>query len=479
MRPWVPLIFIITLPMMAANAAFLSLDMLDLLFHNYEFWFITVLSIFNWVGLALIFDDVRAIVCVGTFSNAPSIIAIDANYRMYPTMAKTIVVAGPAMLILTVCCAYRLVVDSSYPTLELGGLVFHSRQIVIFTSSTLALFIVKKAYFKYRRMGVRPDTGESGVDTPHRRHIIPCVVLQARLRLDPVAIQPRLTANQDSASPRVANILEATGATPPPGVTSAPQIQQLRLSNDKAFVVDARRTVVRRLLELVNSYHQMTTTISFFGVLGLLATTAVWVLLLQHDQTKANERLALAVAVIAAACTLLFTSATVALSQRDLLRLLVWNFDVVFSTLQGTALAVCLLDLLRWRAAPSLAVVSWWLWFHWLLVLDALTPIVAHQLRLRKFFALPAILLVLAVAFVSVLELLVGSSTVFSPRLLWSLRVTSFGDFDLHTDTLAVQRVVTIVGWSSRLVIELAVSDQNQLVYIRRHINYVSPYATF
>ncbi|RLN88165.1 hypothetical protein BBJ28_00016572 [Nothophytophthora sp. Chile5] len=479
MRPWVPLIFIITLPKVMAVAAFLSLDMLALLLHSYEFWFISALNTLNWVGLALIFGDVRAIVCVGVCFNAQSVVAIDANYRMYPIMAKGVVMAGPAMLTLTVCCAYRLVAVSSYPTLELGGLAFHSRQVVIFTSSTLALFIVKKAYFKYRRMGVRPDTGESGVDTPRHRHIIPCVVLQARLRLDPVAIQPRLTANQDNASPRVANILEATGATPPPDVASAPQIQQLRLSNDKAFVVDARRTVVRRLLDLVNSYYQMTTAVSFFGILGLLATIAVWVLLLQHDQSKAVEQLTLRMGVIAAASTLLFTSATVALAQRDLLRLLVWNFDVVFSTLQGTVLAVCLLDLLRWRAASSLAVVSWWLWFHWLLVLDALTPSVTDELRIRKHLALPAILLVLVVAFVCALELLVGSSTVFSPRLLWSLRVTSFGDFDLHTDTLAVQRVVTIVGWSSRLVIDFAMGDPDQLVYIRRHVEYVSPYATF
>ncbi|RLN92459.1 hypothetical protein BBJ28_00002892 [Nothophytophthora sp. Chile5] len=479
MRPWVPLIFIITLPKVAAVTAFLSLDVLALLFHSYEFWFISALNTLNWVGLALIFGDVRAIVCVGVCFNAQSVVAIDANYRMYPIMAKGVVMAGPAMLILTVCCAYRLVADSSYPTLELGGLVFHSRQIVIFTSSTLALFIVKKAYFKYRRMGVRPDTGESGVDTPHRRHIIPCVVLQARLRLDPVAIQPRLTANQDSASPRVANILEATGATPPPGVTSAPQIQQLRLSNDKAFVVDARRTVVRRLLELVNSYYQMITALCSFGALGLGATAGLWILLLQRDPQEANEQLTLGIAVIAVSCSLLFTSATVALAQRDLLRLLAWNFDVVFSTLQATALAMCLLDLLRWRAASSLAVVSWWLWFHWLLVLDALTPSVTHQLIIRKCFALPATLLVLLVASACAMELLVGSSTIFSPRLLWSLRITSFGDFDLHTDTLAVQRVVTIVGWSSRLVLDFAMGDQNQLVYIRRHINYVSPYATF
>ncbi|RLN88167.1 hypothetical protein BBJ28_00016570, partial [Nothophytophthora sp. Chile5] len=456
MKPWVSLIFVASLLPLPFVTGFLSLDVLTQLLHNYEFWFVSALNALNWLGVGLIFGDVRAIACVGLCFNVQLFVVIDANYRAYPSATKAIMVAGPAMLALTVCSTYGLVADSNSPTLTLGGLVLQSRQIVVFTSSTLAVFMIKKGYFKHRRMGVHPHRGGSPIDAPSARHTIPCVVLQARLRLLPIGIQTRHFPNQPSTFPLASNIREESEVVGPSNAEIAPHSQQMRLSNSKAFVVDARRTLVcGRLLEQFITSWWWQTALYGTGAVGLTATTAVWILLLQPGRQEANEQLATILGVVAAACSLLFTTATVALTQRDLLRLLAWSFDVVFSTVQGTALAVCLLDLLRWRAVSSLAVVSWWLWFHWLLILDALIPSVTHQLRLRKYFALPVIVLVLVAASVCALGLLMDGDKLFSSRLLWSMRLTNIGDFNLHTDSLAVQRVVTIVGWSARLVVEL------------------------
>ncbi|RLN92460.1 hypothetical protein BBJ28_00002893 [Nothophytophthora sp. Chile5] len=479
MRPWVPLMLVTSLVPLLFGVVFLSLDVLALLLRNYEFWFISVLNTLNWLGLGLIFGDVRAGMCLSVGFTAQVAVAIDANYRTYPTTIKAIVLGGPLMLGITVCCAYQLVTDASYPTLELGRLRFHSRLVVIFTASTHSVFMVKKAYARHRRMGTNPSQQESRV-APNIRHTIPCVVLQARLRLDPVGTQSRLSIHKENTSPLMTNIPEEIGGARPPNVARPPQIQHFRLSNDETFVVDARRTVVHsRLLERLSTSCWWIAALYSTGAVGLATTGIAWVLLLQPHQQEANEHLSMIVGIVAVTCSLIFTSATVALSQRDLLRLLVWNFDVVFSAVQGTALALCLLDLLRWRPTSSLAVISWWLWFHWLLVLDALTPSVTHRLRLRKLFALPAILLVLVIASVCALGLQIEGGALFSSRLLWSVRVARIGNFDLHTSTLAVQRIATIVGWSARLVIELTVGNPDQLLYIRRYIEYASPYATF
>ncbi|RLN63948.1 hypothetical protein BBJ28_00017037 [Nothophytophthora sp. Chile5] len=148
MTPWVPLIFVtFVLPLLSA-VAFLSLDVLAQLLRNYEFWFISTLNMLNFLGLGLIFGDERAAVCVALCLNVQSVVAIDANYRHFPAAVKSIVVAGPAMLALVVCCAYRLLADSAYPSLSLGGLVLQSRQIVIFTASTLSVFLIKKSYVR-------------------------------------------------------------------------------------------------------------------------------------------------------------------------------------------------------------------------------------------------------------------------------------------------------------------------------------------
>ncbi|RLN88168.1 hypothetical protein BBJ28_00016571 [Nothophytophthora sp. Chile5] len=489
MKPWVPLIFATSVLSPLFFLPFLSLELLALLHCHYEYWFISALSLLNWASLGQIFGDVRMVTCVSLWLNAQSVAVIDANYRTFPAAVKSILLSGPFMITLVVSNVYGLVADARSPTLELGKLTVHSRQIVVFTASTLSIFMLKKAFLKHWRQHARVRDREVNGDTISARHTIPCVVLQARLRLNPVGTSNRTSTLRFSASCQfkcqenaLADGPDAPEVTQTPGLsaTKPPHILQLRLSNDQAFVIDARRTLLpRKLFKNFEASCRLRSALYGVGAVGLAATAAAWVLLLQHRRQEANKQFTLVLGIIAATCSLLFMSATVAFTQRDLLRLLAWNFDVAFSIAQCTALTVCLLDLLRWRAAPSLAVFSWWLWFHWLLVLDALTPTATRHFHLRKYFALPAVVSVLVIAAACALEISMGSSIVFTSRLLWEVHVTNIGDFHLHTDTLAVQRVVTIMGWSARLVIELAVSDQNQLLYIRRHIEYASPYATF
>jgi hypothetical protein len=255
--------------------------------------------------------------------------------------------------------------------------------------------------------------------------------------------------------------------------------QQLQLAPAKTLVVDARKTLLpRHLVRRLSSGHARR-ALYVTGAVGLSTTALSWLLLLQYFQLEWPAELRLVVAVTAAVSSLAFTTTAILLAQRDLLRLLVWNFDVLFSTFQGTALAVCLLDLLQWQAASSFAVVAWWLWFHCLLVLDAVTPTFTRHLNIRRHFGLSAVVVVLAVAGACALELLIGEGDVFVSRLLWSVRVVKATGFELHSSTLAVQRTVTIVGWFPRLLVELATGNSDQLLFIRRQVEYFSPYATF
>lgn len=114
-----------------------------------------------------------------------------------------------------------------------------------------------------------------------------------------------------------------------------------------------------------------------------------------------------------------------------------------------------------------------------LLVLDAVIPSLTHQLHIRRYFGLPAVILVLCVAVGCAFELIIGDDEIFSPRLLWSIRVNNKASFDMHTSVLAVQRTVTIVGWFPRLLVELAVGNPGQLLFTRRQVEYFSPFATF
>ncbi|EEY66909.1 uncharacterized protein PITG_17780 [Phytophthora infestans T30-4] len=440
-RPWIPLLGGISLFPPLCFALFFSVEILALLRSNYEFWFVSVLNVINWVGIANIFGDFRAVVCLSFWLNSQNIISIDANYRTYQTTVKSIVMAGPSMLALVLCCSYRLIVDSTYPSFSIGSVTLQWRQIVIFSASTLIIFMLKKSYAKIRR---------------GNRHIVSCVVLRARMRLAPAKNKQRL---------RLTKFVDKEAA-------SASSVRRLRLASHGSFIVDARRILLPQAYLGYFLEPRMRVILYVVATIGIILTATSWGLLLQHSE------FVLAPAIGAFVSSLLFVLITATLAQKDLVQLLVRKFDALFSTLQATALALCLLDMLQWQLSSSLTVISWWLWFLWIVMLDALTPCVTHQLQLRKL-GLPAIILVLLVAGTCAVDIVLGDDTLFKPRLLISLSLPHLGTYHEYTGTVAVQRVVTIIGWNSRLVFELAFSDPNQLAFICKGVEYSSSFLTF
>ncbi|KAG2829786.1 hypothetical protein PC111_g7634 [Phytophthora cactorum] len=454
-RPWIPLLGAISLFPPLSFSLFFSVEILALLKKNYEFWFISILNVINWVGIANIFGDFRAVVCLSFWLNSQNIISIDANYRTYQTTVKSIVMAGPSMLALVFCCSYRLIVDSTYPSFSIGTVTLQWRQIVIFSASTLIIFMFKKAYAKIRRRRRRVQSRIAS-NTGGDRHIICCVVLRARMRLAPSKNKRRLRLNK---------FVKKEAA-------SASSTQQLRLAFHGSVIVDSRRVLLPQQYLKCFLEPSMRAALYVIATTGLVLTVTSWTLLLLHSEYV------LAPAIGAFVSSLLFVLITVSLAQRDILRLLVRKFDALFSTFQATALALCLLDMLQLQISSSLAVVTWWLWFLWVVMLDALTPCVARQLRLRKL-ALPAIILVLLIAGICAVDIVLGDDKLFKSRLLFSLSLPRLGTFHEYTDTLAVQRVVTIIGWNARLVFELAFGDPNQLIFICKGVEYTSPFLTF
>ncbi|POM78537.1 Hypothetical protein PHPALM_3929 [Phytophthora palmivora] len=476
--PGVPfMVAVIVLPPVIF-VTFFSLDILVLLASHYEFWFITVLNTLNWVGLGVIFGDIRAISCVGLWLSSQSVVLIDSNFRTFPTAVKSIIISGPFLMLLVVCCSYNLVADANYPAIKIGKLTVQTRQIVIFASSTLSLFVVKKAYTKNHRLRIRLRDRENDPDSAQGLHTIPCVGLHARLRLSHRGVKKSIGQTQFGKS-TMRNLLVLTPRSTTPAINTTSTVQKLKLAPHDPLFVDARSVMLpgKLLTWMEAPYAQSFVYVA--GVMGLSATAISWMLIVYHHDRTSSIDIERCVAVIAAMCSLAFMLVAFSLAQRDLLRLVVWNFDVLFSTFQGSALAVCMLDLLNWQASASLAVFAWWLWFHCLLVLDALTPSLTRQLNIRKHFGLAAIVVILGVTVGCALELInADDDGVFTSRLLWSVHLSG-ADFDLHTSTLAVQRTITIVGWFPRLLVELATGSPDQLLFIHRQVEYFSPYATF
>lgn len=163
--------------------------------------------------------------------------------------------------------------------------------------------------------------------------------------------------------------------------------------------------------------------------------------------------------------------------QRDLLRALVTNFDFLFSSLQFLVAMVMLADMVRWdhRAIGAL---SWLLWFHLALLLDALTPPVRMNLGVRKVFALPVVLGSLAGAALVVYSFFFAHVDVFEERTLVEFELHGHS-IALRTKSLLLNRLFTVSLWSARLAWETTCCRENELTFVRGTLEYYNPMETF
>ncbi|KAL3659451.1 hypothetical protein V7S43_015443 [Phytophthora oleae] len=97
--------------------------------------------------------------------------------------------------------------------------------------------------------------------------------------------------------------------------------------------------------------------------------------------------------------SVVFVSVFACASQRDMLRALLFhNFGFVFSMMHCSVACLCVADMLSWDYR-CWAVLSAFLWFVWVQLLDAVTPPVRRQLRFSKVQVVPVLWLLWALMF--------------------------------------------------------------------------------
>lgn len=312
-----------------------------------------------------------------------------------------------------------------------------------------------------------------------RFRVVPCIVLKARLALRPWRSGRRAAMVGGAHLRNHANMRQLLSATRQP----------LRGSHhwSTTFVIDARRTLLPALHRVWLSSASgsrvsevMSLLVAVTGAVGFVASVAAWMLLFLTRPLELVEAKWIT-GVIAAGSSHVYVMSTFLLCQRDLILALATNFDLMFTAFQCQALALTMMDMLQWRPHDCLAVIAWWLWFNWLFLHDALTPPARRLLQFRRRSALCVIVWVLAIA-VAVMALIfaddrpVSEQSLLADRQVWAFHWRGVRSFELHTKDFAVQRVATIVGWSTRLVLELARSDRHEeLLFIRQPLEYSCP----
>lgn len=297
---------------------------------------------------------------------------MDANFRTYPTVLRTIVVVTPAVVSIAVFCALEIVHHPKNLHIFVGGNAVSIANVLSFTSTTLAIFLIKKVVLKIR--GAHATFPGSD--------IIACVVLRAKMELRPARSTRRLHKYVD-----VSSIASAT-----------PQIQPMVLSRRMLSKIDALNCFLPQCFSTKHDAPVTAWLLALWylvGVIGLLLLSVPFVSLMVNAEALHTPLLqplpSNAASWIALSCTVAFCGGAMLHLQADLLHALCSNFDNVFASIQAVTMMVCLADTTRRDLARCLVLLAWTIWFQLALTVDAFTPLMKEKLHLRKRFFAPRV----------------------------------------------------------------------------------------
>lgn len=94
---------------------------------------------------------------------------------------------------------------------------------------------------------------------------------------------------------------------------------------------------------------------------------------------------------------------------------------------------------------------SSWIWVHWVMTLDALTPVARQKLAFHLYFAVPVLVLRLGIQIVLILDVLFWDELRIHDHLI--LRGSIVGrDFRVSLLPFVASRVLTNIVWCARLM---------------------------
>lgn len=475
--------FLLSLPSFLVSMAVTNTQLLKLLLREYEFWLFTAMNTTVWGLLGKMLGGTRGIAPIAGWFGTELVIISDSNIRSLPLLLRGALIWIPGTVSLAVICWARLfdVNSSAYSSFVAAHrMVFTPINLMLNTGITLCVYVVRRCYSK--RI-VFSNAFE--VD-----RLVPCGVIHARLHLQQVGHpleQSRYPADTDRIAPHAAMVNEDNSSrrihwfrtdhcnirTVPvtkiaPSPVISPLIQQLQLAPLRFTHVHSHHVIFDVISSCSTPLGRVQTLLLYgIGLTGLALTG--YGVFLSPEKHELHYQL---VSPVALAATTIFVAPFALSYQRYLLRALVWNFDVAFLSLQVTAYIAGLAFIVRDRRC--LVMFSLHLWFHFALLVDALTPAVKTHFRFRKVFTAPGMLLY------NVMGLWIGYGTFVRAVPFFHdqpvVCVDMFGSSHcILTTSFVIHRMATTLLWSVRMVWEICVGHENELVFFRGNVRFFCP----
>lgn len=497
----IPIATLGCLPVVVFTVMLMSRDILVLIVKHHEFWVFTLANANMWVIAAIWFNDVRSMGCIPCFLVTELVIIMDANYRTVITSMRSGLLWIPSMICIIVALGTKTVdidprrFDLIIPKNKINFTLANS---FINTTTTLVIYVMRKTL---RRRKVLTQTFL-------RDRMMPCSVIRSNLVLrlmssgDNAAftrfetlqtaqsrkqVATQTSGNASLLSGRCSAIeIPSTPALPPSerkssansrlAFQSARNLSQMRPATKQMMRVTAPTLAFLDMRNTVLPSWTPKTQLKLAWIIVLYANGLIGLVLggLTMYFDKDGSLFARCIPALSLVATLVFFVPFCVSFQRELVDCLVHHFDFVFSSLQFTLGCLCLADMVRWDQR-SLGILSWVIWFHWILFWDALTPAIRDRFCFVKVYGTPVLVgIQLGIVWI-IYSLFFSDYDVLKDRVICNITWGSI-NVSIRTSTFLVGRLSTILTWSLRLVWKSVKSEENELIFIRGLYDYHSPH---
>lgn len=463
-------------PMVIVALMSFRYEYLKVLATAFDFWFFSVASMICFACLVLVFQDARVALLPVCWLELENAAAMDAFFNNF----APVIIACMSTLLMIVPWAAVISLGLISEMHDVAIVVSARHRVMISdvvanTMGTLAILLVRLIYRRHTL--AHRDWGE-------RFQTVQSMGYRCKVKLQPL---PNAHGPVQSILPPLATTTQVVPLTRPPA--ESPR----SLPDDRTLsVVTQRRTLAKQLaMRFVKipvvfrsdaivfpwmlNWVLPTTTIPMMvlytvGVVCPILTLRVGIA--GDAATPSQRSFADAMAIVTLTSTVLFCGQFLCVCQTQLLRMLCQSFDFLFLSFQLTLAHLGACDLFGWKWQHCSVLLSSWIWVHWVMTLDALTPAVRAKMRFRVHLAVPVLLLRLVLQLLLIGEVMAWNEVGVRDRVLYKGRVAS-RDVTLYLLPFVASRVVTNMIWCAKLLWRIRrCASPDELIMLQGNVAY-------
>lgn len=443
-------------------------EYLKLIAHTFEFWFFTATNTIWLACVVLIFQDVRIFllpVCWLEYQNA---VVMDAFFSDFRDVIISSAASSMMVLIWIASVTFHLISDThNVALLTTNKYTIHVSDVMTNAMGTILILLIRLIY---RRRTLIDRAWGAGSQT------LQSMGYRCRVRLLSVDVNSEFSAPGPTMS--------AVPRTTPPSAASTRKIARASRKNVKRSATVSRMLAMRfvkvpiafdsayvvapRLTNWMLPMKSIRMIILY--VVGLFCP--ILTMRLADPQTQQQHLFATGLAITTVVSTVLYCGQFFCMYQRQLLRMVFQSFDFLFLSIQLTIAHLGACELFAWEWKRCMGLLASWIWIHWVMTLDALTPAARQRLAFKLYFAVPVLALRLVLQLLLILDVLLWNELRMEDRLIFRGSIAG-RDFTVFLLPFIASRAITNIVWCARLMWRIRYrNSQDELIMLQGNVEY-------